>query len=149
MAIQQTALGLSGVTRTAAPAGPPPPVLTVSYALQCEGVPQQFPAPPQEQNLAVGNLGFQVAVAMLDAEGNPLNLTGASQVELLIVWPGGQPQVVPAAFLTNGTDGAVAATLPVGFGGGWGLYHVYAFAVVRGQVLRTQAGRLWYGRGLQ
>lgn len=149
MTIPQSRMGLYGAPVGIIPPAVPPPVLTVSYELQCEGVPQQFPAVPQEQTLGIGNQGFGLAVTMLDAEGDPIDISNAVQVQLMLVWPGGQPQVIPAAFGSNGTDGVVAATVSAGLGGGYGLYHIYAFAVLRGQVLRTQAGRLWYTRGLQ
>ena len=123
------------------------PILSVSFALQCEGVPQQFSAPPQEQVLGLGNEGFELSVQVVDQDGQPVNVAAASTMELVVTWPGGQVQVVPAAFTTNGTDGRVGAAMAAGLGGGWGLYWVTARVVVAGQVLATRAGRLWYVGG--
>lgn len=127
--------------------GAPPaaPLLTVAFALPAEGVPQQFPAPPQEQRLSGGNTGFQLQVQVLDQNGQPVNLAAATGLALTLRWPGGQEQVVPAQLVTNGTDGLVGAALPGGLGGGWGLYWVGAVASFPNQVVRAGGGRLWYG----
>ncbi len=126
-----------------------PPLLTVAYALQCEGLPQQFPAPPQSQNLGRGNSGFALVVQVLDGDGGAIDVSAATGLELLLVWPGGQVQVVPASFYSNGTDGKVAAALAEGLGGGWGLYLAGARVTLANQVLETYYGRLWYGRPVQ
>ncbi|MDD5301484.1 MAG: hypothetical protein PHS14_00130 [Elusimicrobia bacterium] len=145
MPTPQTRLGLYGGPTSIFLGAAPPPVLTVAFALQCAGLPQQFPDAPQERHLDGGNVGFQLQVQVLDADGNVLNLAAATGVELLLTWPGGERQVVPAAFVTNGTDGQVGAALGNGLGGGWGLYWVRARATFSNQVLETQGGRLWYG----
>lgn len=149
MPLPQTKLGTYGAVATALVGGAPPPLLTVAFALQCEGLPQQFPAVPQEQHLSAGNVGFQLQVQVLDEDGAAINLAAATALELLVKWPGGAQQVVPAAFVTNGTDGRVGAALGAGLGGGWGLYWVSARVAFANQVLRTQAGRLWYGWAVQ
>jgi hypothetical protein len=147
MPTPQTKLGLYGGPAGVMSGSAPPPILSVAFALQCEGVPQQFPAPPQEQRVSLGNEGFALQVQVLDQNGEPINISAASSLELVIIWPGGQPQVVPAAFVTNGTDGQVGAALGSGLGGGWGLYYVKARVALSNQVLQTQAGRLWYVGG--
>lgn len=130
-------------------APPPAPLLSVAFALQCEGLPQQFPAVPQEQHLSGGNAGFELQVQVLDADGNPINVAGATALELLVKWPGGEIQVVPASFVTNGTDGQVGAPLEAGLAGGWGLYWVRARVTFPNQVLETLGGRLWSGWAVQ
>jgi hypothetical protein len=151
MPIPQTRLGLYGGPATALPgaAAAPVPILAVAFAMQCDGIPQQFPAAPQERHLSSENTGFGLSVQMLDGNGNPIDVSGAEELELLVKWPGGQVQVVPASFVSNGTDGQIGAALPGGLGGGWGLYWISARAVFPNQVLRTQAGRLWYGWSTQ
>ena len=145
-----TRLGLyGGPTTTMVGGAAPPPLLSVAFALQCEGIPQQFPAPPQEQNISAGNLGFALSVQVLDGNGNPVNVASATGLSLVVVWPGGQVQIVPAAFVSNGTDGLVGTTLGSGLGGGCGLYWVSAVVALPNQTLRTQAGRLWLGRMAQ
>ena len=79
------------------------------------------------------------------AVGLPLNIAAATGLELTLKWPGGQEQVVPAQFASNGTDGNIGAALPGGLGGGWGLYWVGARAIFPNQVLRAGGGRLWFG----
>jgi hypothetical protein len=127
--------------------GAPPvaPLLTAAFSLMCEGVPQQFPAPSQEQRLSGGNTGFALQVQMLDQNGNPLNIAAATGLELMVTWPGGQIQVIPAELVTNGTDGLIGAAIPGGLGGGYGLYWISAIASFPNQILRASGGRLWYG----
>lgn len=141
----QSRLGLTGSVATAPLAGPPAaPLLTVSFALQVAGLPQIFPAPPDSAVLGSGNAGFALIVQMLDQFGDPLNISGASSLALLITWPNGEVQTVAAAFATNGTDGQVQATIAGPLGGGWGLYGVAAQALYAGQILQTYKGQLWY-----
>lgn len=140
-----TRLGLYGGPTSVILGDAPPPLLAVAFALQCEGVPQQFPAAPQEQHLSGGNTGFQLQVQVLDANGQPIDVSAATELELFVKWPGGQIQVVPASFVNNGSDGQVGAALGAGLGGGWGLYFVSAVVMFSNQVLRTQSARLWYG----
>jgi hypothetical protein len=147
MPIPQTKAGLYGGPAGIITGSAPPPILSVAFALQCEGVPQQFPAEPQQQRISLGNEGFSLSVQVLDQDGNPINIAAASALSLVVVWPGGQIQVIPAAFVTNGTDGQVGATLGSGLSGGWGLYYVSARVTLANQILQTQSGRLWYVGG--
>ena len=147
MPIPQTKAGLYGGPAGIVAGIAPPPILTVSFALQCEGCPQQFPAPPQEQRISLGNEGFELSVQVMDQNGDPINISAASEMYMVIVWPGGQPQIVPADFVTNGTDGQVGTSMAGGLSGGWGLYYVSARVIMANQVLQTQAGRIWYVGG--
>ncbi len=141
-----TRLGTYGTASVPLPGNASPaPLLSAAFALQAEGVPQQFPDVPQVQHIASGNAGFALSVQMLDGNGNPLDISAASAVSLVVTWPGGQVQAIPAAFATNGTDGIVAAPIIGGLGGGWGLYWVSAVAVIQNQTIQTQGGQLWIG----
>jgi hypothetical protein len=144
MPIPQTKAGLYGGPAGIITGSAPPPILSVSFALQAEGVPQQFNGTPQSQNLKSGNAGFQLSVQVLDQNGIPINIASASAMELILIWPGGQRQVIPSDFVSNGTDGQVGVSLGGGLGGGWGLYFVSARVEFSNQIIQTRSGQLWY-----
>lgn len=141
----QTTLGSYGAPATFRALQGLAPIARADFALQVEGLPQQFPAPPQAQEVALGNAGFQIVVQMLDGDGNPIDVSAAQQLEILLVWPDGSAQSIPAKPLTNGTDGSIAAT--PGALSQWGLYYVFGVAQFANQTLQTLAGQLWYKAG--
>jgi hypothetical protein len=138
---------LGGPTTARSSAAAPAPVVSLAFVLQVAGVPQVFSDSPQAEDsnrIAVGNQGFQIVVRIVDANGNPVDVSASLVQTIVVVWPNGALNAMPAQFLTNGTDGRIAVLVPDGLPP-YGLYGVRGFCKFSNQIVTTRDGRLWVG----
>lgn len=127
-----TANGLPGSYPPAGPAAVVGPVTTLAFVLPLAGPPANIIQPPAPQSCqnSVPNVALQVLV--VDQDGQPVDLSTASALQLWLLAPNQVKVPIPAALVSNGLDGLLAAvtdadTLPQA--GTWGLQAQLQFSI--------------------
>ena len=114
-------------------------MITLPFTLQVGGAaPSDFAALPQMAQES--NDGIQLAVTVVDQNGNPVNIRNASALALALLRPDGTTRKLTATLLTSGIDGGlqyttVAADLPQA-----GIYQIQARYTIGGQKQTTRWG---------
>ena len=90
--------------------GPTPavgPVVELSFTLALAGpVLSALPlTPPQQCQNSTPNVALQVAV--VDQNGDAVDLSAATALQFWLLAPDGTPRPVPASFVSNGLDGLI------------------------------------------
>ena len=100
------------------PAAPPPllrqrPATVAAFALSVaqtilqEGTEKMDFTQP-DQTCQLGDAGVVLAVQIVDADGNPVDIGAGTGLVVKIGMPDGSTKDFPATFLTNGSDGFLA-----------------------------------------
>lgn len=81
-------------------------MIPLSFQLQVAGT---FQGTFVETNnfCQVANAGIQLIVQFLDEEGEPLNISGATNLTIALQQPDGTQVLKAAAYVTNGLDGQI------------------------------------------
>lgn len=132
---QVTTLGTYGGPTSWPPIGVSPvvgPVVTLDFVLALAGPPPNVIQPPVPQTCqnSVPNVALQAQI--VDQDGDPIDLSSASLVQLWLLAPDQTKKPITAAFVSNGMDGLIeaitdAGTLPQA--GTWGLQAQLQFGV--------------------
>ncbi len=116
------------------------PVAAIAFVLPLAGAPANVIQPPMPQSCQTSTPNVALRAQLVDQDGAPLDLSGATAVQFWLLAPGGQMIPVQAAFATNGMDGRIEAvtdadTLPQA--GTWGIQAQAQFGVA---LLETRWG---------
>jgi hypothetical protein len=85
------------------------PISTLAFTLPLAGpVPSLLQGAPQACQDSTPNV--QLAVTVVDQDGNPVDLSAATSLQLWVQAPDGTPVPLPAAFGSNGLDGVLVYT---------------------------------------
>lgn len=104
-----------------------------------------FASPVPTQQCQVSDGGIDVVIEVLDGNGNPVVVHGATAMSILVSRPSGATVLVPAHFFTNGFDGQIAfstgSTTPFGAGlNEFGSWRVQGRIILDGDLLYTSIG---------
>ena len=89
----------------------------------------------------VANAGIQFVVTVLDQNGNPLNISGATSLVIAFQLPDGTQVLKTATYVTNGIDGQLYYVTTATDLLEAGLCYVQAQVVVGGSTLTTAWGQ--------
>ena len=100
--------------------------------------PLEAPAIPQN------NVGVQFVITVIGTDGKPLDISGITQMSVLLGYPDGELTVgYAAAFVTDGKDGKLAFVSATGNLYQQGLYLIQAQLITSGVGLNTVSGQFW------
>lgn len=117
-----------------------PIVIPVNFSLQVAGA---FQGTFVETNdfCQIANAGVQLVVTVLDANGQPLNISGATSLKIGLQAPDGTQALVTASYVTNGIDGKLYYVTTASDITEAGLWYVQAQFTIGGAVLTTAWGQ--------
>lgn len=116
------------------------PVVTLAFILPIAGPPANIIQPPQPQTCQNSTPNVALQVQVVDQDGNSIDLSAATGLQLWLLAPDGTKIPVAAEFVSNGMDGLIeavtdAATLPQV--GTWGIQAQLQFGTT---ILETRWG---------
>lgn len=89
-----------------------------------------------------GDIGFPLIIQVLDEDGNPVDLTGASDIKFILEYPDRNSRTREASLFTDGTDGKVLYTTVESDLTQSGLYFVQVRYSLESEILFTEVGAL-------
>ena len=122
-----TTLGLPGLLGSYPPPGVSPvvgPLVTLDFILALSGPPPNIIQPPAPQSCQNSVPNVVLSVEVVDQDGNAVDISATTGLQLWLLAPDGTKVPVAAAFVSNGLDGLLEAvtdadTLPQA--GTWGI----------------------------
>ena len=117
-----------------------PIVIPLQFGLQVAGV-FQGTFVSTGNFCQIANAGIQLIVQFLDANGDPLDISGATSLQIAIQQPDGSQVLKPAAYVTNGIDGQIYYVTTATDLLEAGLCYVQGQVVVGGSTLTTALGQ--------
>jgi hypothetical protein len=123
----------------------PPLYLTLALTLPVQSAGLQSPGDPlTAPSLQMASVGIKMNLTVVDANGNPVNLAGATGLFIRLGYPDGvTTRTLPARLLTNGQDGIVTyTTLPNDITED-GFYGVQVQAQAQSALILTAPGFFW------
>ncbi len=138
-----TTLASTGLPGSYPPVGLTPvvgPVVSLEFVLDLAGPPPNVIQPPAPQSCQNSTPNVALTVLVVDQDGNAVDLSAATGLQLWLLAPDQTKVLVAAAFVSNGMDGLIQAvtdsdTLPQA--GTWGLQAQLQFGTT---VLETRWG---------
>lgn len=117
-----------------------PIVIPLQFALQVAGVFQGTFV--ETQNFCqIENAGLQIILTVLDANGQPLDISGATDLVIALQAPDGTQTPFTAQYVTNGIDGQLFYVTTAADLEEAGLWYVQAQVTVGGAMLTTAWGQ--------
>ena len=117
-----------------------PLVIPLQFALQVAGV-FQGTFVSTGNFCQVANAGIQLVVQFLDANGDPLDISGATSLQIAIQQPDGTQVLTAASYVSNGIDGQLYYVTTATDLLEAGLCYVQGQVVVGGSTLTTALGQ--------
>lgn len=117
-----------------------PIVIPINMQLQVAG-PQPVAFVDTLQFCQIANAGIQVIVQLLDQNGNPLNISGATALIIAFQQPDGTQFTRTAQYVSTGIDGQIYYVTTAADITEAGLWYAQAQITVGGATLTTQWGQ--------
>lgn len=117
-------------------------MIPLTFNLQLAGTPGNlgFSSQAASQFCQQGDVGIQFVVYVLDQNGDPVNLSAATNLQINLQVPDGTVEYLTASLLTNGMDGGITFTTIAGTLAEAGTWAIQAAFQLSGSTFNTQLG---------